>query len=84
MYLVGTAMLIFGTGLHVMFVGTQNFKGKGTTVLPKSNFFGLFYLEVYLYHYVSNFLETWSPNLFLLPCVMKRRHQDKMLEWPCP
>ncbi|XP_074357790.1 uncharacterized protein LOC141697363 [Apium graveolens] len=45
MYLVGTAMLIFGTGLHVMFVGTQNFKGKGTSVLPKSNFFGLFYLE---------------------------------------
>lgn len=44
MYLVGTAMLIFGTGLHVMFVGTQNFKRKGS-VLPKSNFFGLFYLE---------------------------------------
>ncbi|XP_017257063.1 uncharacterized protein LOC108226592 [Daucus carota subsp. sativus] len=44
MYLVGTAMLIFGTGLHVMFVGT-NFKGKGSTVLPESNFFGLFHLQ---------------------------------------
>lgn len=46
MYLVGTAVLIFGTGLHVMFVGTQNFKGNESTVLPKSNFFGLFHLQV--------------------------------------
>ncbi|KAK1395698.1 Pre-mRNA-splicing factor ATP-dependent RNA helicase [Heracleum sosnowskyi] len=45
MYLVGTAVLIFGTGLHVMFVGTQNLEGKGTTLLPRSNFFGLFPLQ---------------------------------------
>ncbi|XP_074365751.1 uncharacterized protein LOC141706810 [Apium graveolens] len=45
MYLVGTAVLIFGTGLHVMFVGTQKLKGTGSTVIPKSNFFGLFHLQ---------------------------------------
>ncbi|KAK4434475.1 hypothetical protein Salat_0610300 [Sesamum alatum] len=30
MFLVGTAMLIFGVALHVMFVGQQNLKGKGS------------------------------------------------------
>lgn len=60
MYLVGTAMLIFGTGLHVMFVGT-NFKGKGSTVLPESNFFGLFHLQVY--HAISTFLFFFANSL---------------------
>ena len=35
MYLLGTAVLIFGIGLHVMFVGTPNLKGKGASVLPR-------------------------------------------------
>ncbi|PIN19112.1 hypothetical protein CDL12_08223 [Handroanthus impetiginosus] len=30
MFLVGTAMLIFGVALHVMFVGQNNLKGKGS------------------------------------------------------
>ncbi|XP_076945524.1 uncharacterized protein LOC143616628 [Bidens hawaiensis] len=42
MFLVGTAMLIFGMGLHVMFVGSQSSKGR---TVPPSNFFGLFYLK---------------------------------------
>ncbi|CAK9178579.1 unnamed protein product [Ilex paraguariensis] len=41
MFLVGTAMLVFGMALHVMFVGS---KGKGSQ-LPGSNLFGLFYLK---------------------------------------
>uniref|UniRef100_A0A5B7BHM8 Uncharacterized protein n=1 Tax=Davidia involucrata TaxID=16924 RepID=A0A5B7BHM8_DAVIN len=44
MFLVGTAMLIFGMGLHVMFVGSKHLKGKGPQ-LPGSNFFGLFNLK---------------------------------------
>ncbi|KAI3522037.1 hypothetical protein L1887_11515 [Cichorium endivia] len=44
MFLVGTAMLTFGMGLHVMFVGSQASRGKGSP-LPSSNFFGLFYLK---------------------------------------
>ncbi|XP_076933233.1 uncharacterized protein LOC143599062 [Bidens hawaiensis] len=42
MFLVGTAMLIFGMGLHVMFVGSQASEGRP---IPSSNFFGLFYLK---------------------------------------
>ncbi|XP_030931102.1 uncharacterized protein LOC115956984 [Quercus lobata] len=44
MFLVGTAMLIFGMGLYVMFVGTKTMKEKGSG-LSESNFFGLFYLK---------------------------------------
>ncbi|XAR64098.1 hypothetical protein NMG60_11024307 [Bertholletia excelsa] len=44
MFLVGTAMLIFGIGLHVMFVGSKHLKGKGSQ-LPTSNLFGLFALK---------------------------------------
>ncbi|KAM7517129.1 hypothetical protein LguiA_006712 [Lonicera macranthoides] len=44
MFLIGTAMLIFGMGLHMMFVGSRNLNGKGSP-LPPSNFFGLFYLR---------------------------------------
>ncbi|XP_076929131.1 uncharacterized protein LOC143593358 [Bidens hawaiensis] len=42
MFLVGTAMLIFGMGLHVMFFGSQASEGRS---VPSSNFFGLFYLK---------------------------------------
>ncbi|CAL5349145.1 unnamed protein product [Camellia sinensis] len=45
MFLIGTAMLIFGMGLHVMFMGSKYLKGKGSQ-LPPSNFFGLFYLKL--------------------------------------
>ncbi|THG21666.1 hypothetical protein TEA_000295 [Camellia sinensis var. sinensis] len=44
MFLIGTAMLIFGMGLHAMFVGSKYLKGKGSQ-LPSSNFFGLFHLK---------------------------------------
>ncbi|XP_024972026.1 uncharacterized protein LOC112510904 [Cynara cardunculus var. scolymus] len=41
MFLVGTAMLVFGMGLHVMFVGSQGSKSQ----LHSSNFFGIFHLK---------------------------------------
>ncbi|KAI3684795.1 hypothetical protein L6452_34021 [Arctium lappa] len=41
MFLVGTAMLVFGMGLHVMFVGSQGSKSQ----FSSSNFFGIFYLK---------------------------------------
>ncbi|KAH7848622.1 hypothetical protein Vadar_005210 [Vaccinium darrowii] len=43
MFLVGTALLVFGMGVHVMFVGSNNLKAKGP--LPVSNLFGLFRLK---------------------------------------
>lgn len=43
MFLVGTALLVFGMGLHVMFVGSDHLKAKGP--LPVSNLFGLFRLK---------------------------------------
>ncbi|XVE55981.1 hypothetical protein DITRI_Ditri03aG0200900 [Diplodiscus trichospermus] len=45
MFLVGTAMLIFGMGLYAMFVGSKTMKG-GAPSLPRSNLFGLFNLKV--------------------------------------
>ncbi|KAJ0087474.1 hypothetical protein Patl1_09073 [Pistacia atlantica] len=42
-YLVGTAMLIFGVGLYAMFVGPNNTKEKERG-LSGSNLFGLFYM----------------------------------------
>ncbi|GMJ15356.1 hypothetical protein HRI_005204800 [Hibiscus trionum] len=42
MFLVGTAMLIFGMGLYTMFVGSKTMKG-GAPSLPTSNLFGLFH-----------------------------------------
>ncbi|KAJ9567522.1 hypothetical protein OSB04_003488 [Centaurea solstitialis] len=44
MFLVGTAMLTFGVGLHFMFVGSRASKGN-ISPLPSSNLFGLFYLK---------------------------------------
>ncbi|KAG5231007.1 UPF0114 domain-containing protein [Salix suchowensis] len=44
MFLVGTAMLIFGVGLYVMFVGSKNPKDQAL-LLPDSNLFGLFSLK---------------------------------------
>ncbi|XVE94784.1 hypothetical protein REPUB_Repub02eG0039000 [Reevesia pubescens] len=47
MFLVGTAMLIFGMGLYVMFVGTKTMKGGAPSSLPRSNLFGLFHLKAF-------------------------------------
>ncbi|XVE69966.1 hypothetical protein DITRI_Ditri10aG0033400 [Diplodiscus trichospermus] len=44
MFLVGTAMLIFGMGLYIMFVGSKTMEG-GAPSLPRSNLFGLFHLK---------------------------------------
>nr|XP_043618287.1 uncharacterized protein LOC122590014 [Erigeron canadensis] len=44
MFLVGTAMLTFGMGMHVMFVASRTSKGN-TLPIPPSNLFGLFYLK---------------------------------------
>lgn len=45
MFLVGTAMLMFGFGLYAMFVGSKTMKEKGPR-LSGSNLFGLFYMKV--------------------------------------
>lgn len=45
MFLVGTALLIFGVGLYAMFVGSKNIKEKSSQI-PGSNLFGFFYLKV--------------------------------------
>ncbi|PQM41052.1 uncharacterized protein Pyn_21327 [Prunus yedoensis var. nudiflora] len=44
MFLVGTAMLIFGVGLYAMFVGSKAVKEKGPR-FSESNLFGLFYMK---------------------------------------
>ncbi|KAH0990405.1 hypothetical protein GBA52_001888 [Prunus armeniaca] len=44
MFLVGTAMLIFGVGLYAMFVGSKAVKEKGPR-FSESNFFGIFYMK---------------------------------------
>ncbi|KAG7941616.1 hypothetical protein I3843_16G054200 [Carya illinoinensis] len=44
MFLVGTAMLMFGMGLYVIFVGKKTMTGKGPR-LSGSNLFGLFYMK---------------------------------------
>ena len=54
MFLIGTAMVVFGMGLHFMFVAS---KGKGSQ-LPGSNLFGLFNLEVR----TVGFFQVWSPK----------------------
>ncbi|KAF9620180.1 hypothetical protein IFM89_010915 [Coptis chinensis] len=46
MFLVGSAMLMFGFGLYVMFMGTRNMNSKNGGLLSGSNFFGLFRLKV--------------------------------------
>ncbi|XP_043713310.1 uncharacterized protein LOC122661866 [Telopea speciosissima] len=46
MFLLGTAMLIFGTGLYVFFVGSKGMKRGGTELIPQSNFFGLYHLHM--------------------------------------
>lgn len=45
MFLVGTAMIMFGMGLYVIFVGKKTIKGKGPR-LSGSNLFGLFPMKV--------------------------------------
>ncbi|KAH7848704.1 hypothetical protein Vadar_006415 [Vaccinium darrowii] len=44
MFLVGTALLVFGMSVHVMFVGSNHLKAKSLQ-LPGSNLFGLFHLK---------------------------------------
>ncbi|XP_040998687.1 uncharacterized protein LOC121244603 [Juglans microcarpa x Juglans regia] len=44
MFLVGTAMLMFGMGLYVIFVGNKTMTRKGP-LLSGSNLFGLFYMK---------------------------------------
>ncbi|PIA55569.1 hypothetical protein AQUCO_00700105v1 [Aquilegia coerulea] len=46
MFLVGSAMLVFGIGLYVMFVGARNIKGKNGGLFSGSSFFGLFHLKM--------------------------------------
>ncbi|GAB4860816.1 hypothetical protein Ancab_035978 [Ancistrocladus abbreviatus] len=46
MFLVGTAMLIFGVGLYVMFVGSKSNERRYPQQIPKSNLFGLFHLKM--------------------------------------
>lgn len=45
MFLAGSAMLVFGVGLYVMFVGTSKIKSKSGGLLSGTNFFGLFHLK---------------------------------------
>ncbi|KAF8377472.1 hypothetical protein HHK36_030851 [Tetracentron sinense] len=45
MFLVGTAMLMFGMGLYVMFVGLKDTKRENGRLLSGSNLFGLFYIK---------------------------------------
>lgn len=47
MFLVGTAMFMFGVGLYVIFVEPKNLKENGQ-LLPGSNLFGLYHLKVSL------------------------------------
>ncbi|XP_044510065.1 uncharacterized protein LOC123228672 isoform X1 [Mangifera indica] len=44
LFLVGTAMLIFGVGLYAMFVGSKNITEK-EQLLSGSNLFGLFHMK---------------------------------------
>ncbi|CAI0558739.1 unnamed protein product [Linum tenue] len=55
MFLVGTAMLVFGVGLHAMFVGSKDSQHDKQTWLPQSNLFGLFHLK-----YLPAWVETQS------------------------
>ena len=47
MFLVGTVMVVFGMGLHLLFVGSERMQGKGQWP-SNSNLFGLSYLRVSL------------------------------------
>ncbi|XP_004291920.1 PREDICTED: uncharacterized protein LOC101311938 [Fragaria vesca subsp. vesca] len=44
MFLVGTAMLVFGVGMYAMFMGSKAVKDKGPR-FTESNLFGLFYMK---------------------------------------
>uniref|UniRef100_A0A7C8YUN9 Uncharacterized protein n=1 Tax=Opuntia streptacantha TaxID=393608 RepID=A0A7C8YUN9_OPUST len=44
MFIIGTAMLIFGMGLYTMFVGSESTE-RSLQQVPQSNFFGLFSLK---------------------------------------
>ncbi|OVA18612.1 Uncharacterized protein family UPF0114 [Macleaya cordata] len=45
MFLLGSAMLIFGMGLYVLFMGSRNMNRGHRVLLPGSNLFGLFHLK---------------------------------------
>ncbi|KAJ8621012.1 hypothetical protein MRB53_029541 [Persea americana] len=44
-FLVGNAMLIFGVGIYVMFVGSKEMNRNKGSLNPGSNFFGFFHLK---------------------------------------
>lgn len=46
MFLVGTALVVFGIGLFAMFVGSEKMKEKNRKWISRSNLFGLFYMKV--------------------------------------
>lgn len=46
MFLVGTALVVFGIGLFAMFVGSEKMKEKNQKWISRSNLFGLFYMKV--------------------------------------
>ncbi|KAA0065266.1 UPF0114 domain-containing protein [Cucumis melo var. makuwa] len=45
MFLVGTALVVFGIGLFAMFVGSEKMKEKNRKWISRSNLFGLFYMK---------------------------------------
>ncbi|XP_011649596.1 uncharacterized protein LOC101218655 isoform X2 [Cucumis sativus] len=45
MFLVGTALIVFGIGLFAMFVGSEKMKDKNQKWSSRSNLFGLFYMK---------------------------------------
>lgn len=57
MFLVGTAMLVFGVGLYAMFMGSKAVNDKGPR-FTDSNLFGLFYMKVRTSQ--SLFLHMWT------------------------
>lgn len=46
MFLVGTALVVFGVGLFAMFVGSEKMTEKNQRWVSGSNLFGLFYMKV--------------------------------------
>lgn len=68
MFLLGTVMLVFGMGLHVMFVGSKTMQGKGQW-LSDSNLFGLFSLRVSLYPYLHIYVCNIKKYLYVSLCM---------------
>lgn len=69
MFLVGTAMIIIGTGLHIMFVGSRNMRDRRMW-LPDSNLFGLFHLKT---------LPTWLQMDSISQAMSKMGHAVMMI-----